>query len=97
MLDHYVMFKLKPECQDDLPEVVRQLEGLRASVPAIRFAEVVVDQLHGPNSFDVLFHIRLDDARAFREDYMPHPNHVPVQHYIEARVRGIADIDVETP
>jgi len=95
MLDHYVMFKLKPECRDDLDEVMRQLDGLRAGVPAIRFAEVIVDQLRGPNSFDVLFHIRLDDRRAFTEDYMPHPNHVPVQRYIEARVCGIADIDVE--
>ncbi len=96
MLDHYVMFKLKPECTGDLPEIVRQLEGLPAAVPAIRFAEVLVDELHGPHAFDLLFHIRLDDARAFREDYMPHPNHVPVQRYIEARVCGIADIDVVT-
>ena len=93
MFDHYVMFKLKPECTGDLAEVVRRLEGLRDAVPAIRFAEVIVDALHGPHSYDVLFHIRLDDERAFREDYMPHPNHVPVQRYIEARVCGIADID----
>ena len=32
--------------------------------------------------------------RAFREDYMPHPKHVPVQRYIEARVCGVADVDV---
>jgi len=96
MLDHYVMFKLKPECKGDLPEVVRRLEGLRADVPAIRFSEVLVDQLHGPNSFDVMYHMRVDDRRAFAEDYMPHPEHVPVQRYIEVRVCGISDIDVES-
>lgn len=95
MLDHYVMFKLKPECKGDLDEVVRQLQGLQADVPAIRFSEVLVDQLHGPNAFDLMYHMRVDDRRAFREDYMPHPKHVPVQRYIEARVCGIADIDVE--
>jgi len=94
MLDHYVSFKLKPECKGDLDEVVARLKGLQADVPAVRFSEVIVNQLQGPNSFDLLFHIRVDDERAFKEDYMLHPKHVPVQHYIEARVCGIADIDM---
>ncbi len=93
MHDHYVMFRLKPEFQKDLPEVVRQLRQLEHDVPAIKFAEVVADELHGGNSFDVLFHIRLESLEAFRRDYMLHPKHVPVQKYIEARVNGIADID----
>ena len=95
MLDHYVMFKLKPECRGDLDEMARQLRGLQADVPAIRFAEVLVDQGRGPHSYDIMFHIRVDDMRAFKEDYMLHPKHIPVQHYIEARVCGIADMDVE--
>lgn len=94
MLDHYVMFRLKPECKKDLDEVVRQLEGLQAGVPAIRSSEVILNRLRGPNSYDLMYHIRLDDERALREDYMPHPNHVPVQRYVEERVNGIADIDV---
>lgn len=96
MLDHYVMFKLKPECRGDLPEVVRRLRQLEREVPAIRFAEVLTDALHGAHSYDVLFHIRVDSAEAFRTDYMLHPCHVPVQKYIEARVCGIADIDVQS-
>ena len=95
MLDHYVMFKLKPEYKGDLDEVVRQLKGLQADVPAIHFSEVLVDSMHGPHSYDIMFHIRVDDVRAFKEDYMLHPKHVPVQHYIEARVCGIADLDVQ--
>jgi len=93
MHDHYVMFKLRPECRQDLPEVVRQLRQLETDVPAIRFAEVIVDELHGPHAFDVLFHIKLDSLEAFQKDYLLHPKHVPVQQYIEARVCGIADID----
>jgi hypothetical protein len=96
MLEHYVMFKLKPECKQDLPEVVRQLKQLEKDVPAIKFAEVIVDTLRGPHSYDVLFHIRLADRRAFKEDYMLHLKHVPVQKYIEARVCGIADVDMES-
>lgn len=94
MLDHYVMFKVKPEYKRDLPEIVRQLRQLEQDVPAIQSAEVLVDGLHGPHSFDILFHIRVADERAFREDYMLHPKHIPVQKYIEARVCGIADVDV---
>jgi hypothetical protein len=93
MHDHYVMFKLKPECRQDLPEVVRQLKQLEQDLPAIRFAEVIVDELHGPHSFDLLFHIRVDSLEAFRTEYMRHPKHLPVQKYIEARVCGIADLD----
>ncbi|MEK7751389.1 MAG: Dabb family protein [Acidobacteriota bacterium] len=93
MLDHYVMFKLKPECRQDLPEVVRRLRQLEKDVPAIRFAEVIVDDGRGIHSYDVLFHIRVDSLEAFRQDYMLHPKHVPVQNYIEARVCGIADVD----
>lgn len=95
MHDHYVMFKLKPECRADLPEVVRRLRQLEKDVPAIRFAEVVVDSLRGTHAYDVLFHIRLDSLEAFRKDYMLHPKHVPVQQYIEARVCAIADVDAE--
>jgi hypothetical protein len=94
MLDHYVMFRLKPECRGDLPEVVRQLKQLQHDVPAIRFSEVMTDHLHGQHSYDVMFHIRVDGMDAFRKDYMLHPKHVPVQKYIEARVCAIADIDV---
>ena len=96
MLDHYVMFRLKPECKKDLPEVVRQLQQLQNDVPAIRFSEVMVDQLHGQHSYDVMFHIRVDSVDAFKKDYMLHPKHIPVQKYIEARVCAIADMDAVT-
>ena len=93
MLNHYVMFRLKPECRHELPEVVKRLKALQSQVPAIRSSEVVVNDIAAPNSYDVLFHIRVDDEKAFKKDYMLHPAHVPAQKYIEARVCGIADID----
>ena len=96
MLDHYVMFKLKPECRKDLKQVVARLKGLQRDVPAIQFSEVMVDGMRGPHSYDVMFHIRVASKRAFKQDYMLHPKHVPVQRYIEARVCGIADLDVLT-
>lgn len=96
MLDHYVMFKLKAEYKKDLGEIVKQLKQLQKDVPAIKYSEVLVDQLHGPNSFDVMFHIRVANKETFKKDYMLHPKHIPVQKYIEARVCGIADIDVES-
>ena len=93
MLNHFVMFKLKPECRDQLDEVVSQLESLEGKVPAIRSSRVYRNDLTGPNSYDVMFHIVVDDENAFRNDYMLHPDHVPVQRFIEERVGGIADID----
>ena len=93
MLNHFVMFKLKAECRDDLDEVVSKLESLQDKVPAIRSSRVYRNDLQGPNSFDVMYHIVLDDERAFREDYMLHPEHVPVQRFIEERVCGIGDLD----
>lgn len=96
MLDHYVMFRLKPVYKSELSEVVKRLKSLEARVPAIRFSDVMTDCVHGPHSYDVMFHIRVDSIEAFRTDYMLHPEHVPVQHYIEARVEAIADMDVES-
>ena len=93
MLDHYVMFRLKPNRRGELPEVVRRLEQLRHDVPTIRFSEVLPNGPRGPNSYDVLYHIRFDDDAGFRA-YMTHPKHVPVQKYVESLVDGIADIDV---
>ena len=94
MLDHYVMFRLKPEYKDDLPEVVRQLKQLEQDVPAIQSSEVLTDSLHGQHSYDVMFHIVVADMETFQKDYMLHPMHVPVQKYIEERVEAIADMDV---
>ena len=76
-----------------MPEIVRQLKELKENVPAIRFSEVFLDTAHGQHSYDIMFHVRVDDAHAFKNDYMLHPKHVPVQKFIEARVCGIADVD----
>jgi hypothetical protein len=97
MHEHYVMFKLKDECRKDLDEVVKRLKGLQGSVPLVRKAEVFMNQLPGPHSYDVMFHAVFDDTAGFKA-YMVHPDHVPVQHYIEARVviDMIADLDFLT-
>ena len=94
MHDHFVMFRFKPEFKKDLPEVVRQLKGLEKKVPAIRKLQVCVNNVWGPHSYDLMFYIQVDSEKAFKQDYMLHPDHVPVQKYIEARVAAIADMDV---
>jgi hypothetical protein len=94
MHNHFVMFRLKPEFKKDLPEVVARLKGLEKKVPAIRKLRVYVNNVWGPHSYDLMFYIQVDNEKAFKEDYMLHPEHVPVQKYIEARVAAIADTDV---
>ena len=97
MHQHYVMFKLKDEYKNDLNLVAEKLRGLKDSVPLIRKSEVFVNQIPGPHSYDVLFHAVFDDTEAFKA-YMKHPNHIPVQRFIEARVivDMIADLDFIT-
>jgi len=94
MHQHYVMFKLKDEYKKDLPEVVKKLKRLQDEIPLIKMSEVFVNEIHGPHSYDVMFHAVFDDTESFKA-YMKHPAHIPVQKYIEERVfiDKIADID----
>ncbi len=92
MHHHYVMFKLKNECRDDLKEIVRQLKSLQDSIPLIRSSQVFINQVCGPHSYDIMFHAVFDDTESFHS-YMKHPLHIPVQRYIEERVEKIADMD----
>lgn len=88
------MFKVKDEYKNDLPEIVKQLKSLQDSISLIRKSEVFVNQIQGPHSYDIMFHAVFDDTESFNS-YMMHPEHIPVQKYIEQRViiEKIADID----
>ncbi|MCM8815478.1 MAG: Dabb family protein [Candidatus Omnitrophica bacterium] len=94
MHQHYVMFKLKDKYKKDLPEIVEKLKSLQDRIPLIRMSEVFVNRIDGPRSYDILFHAVFDSTETFNQ-YMKHPEHVPVQKYIEERVfvDRIADID----
>ncbi|MCX7705008.1 MAG: Dabb family protein [bacterium] len=92
MHQHYVMFKLKSEYRKDLPKVVEKLKSLQDKIPLIKMSEVFINQIEGPHSYDVMFHAVFDSTDSFR-NYMIHPDHVPVQKYIEERVDKIADLD----
>jgi len=88
------MFRIKDNYKKDLPEIVKQLKSLQDKIQLIRMSEVFVNQIQGPHSYDVMFHAVFDDTESFKR-YMEHPEHIPVQRYIEERVYpdGIADLD----
>ncbi len=94
MHQHYVMFKLKDQYKKDLPRIVEKLKSLQDKIPLIRMSEVFVNHIQGPHSYDVMFHAVFDNTEIFRQ-YMNHPEHIPVQKYIEERVTvdKIADLD----
>ena len=94
MHEHYVMFKLKEEYKKDLDQVVAMLRKLPKEVPLIRKSQVFLNDYKGPHSYDVMLYASFDSTDAFKA-YMVHPNHIPVQKFIEQRVilDLIADLD----
>jgi len=93
MFDHYVMFKLKADKKGELDRFVAKLKQLEHDVPVIRCSEVLLNGIDGSKSYDLMFHVRLDDEAAYRA-YMSHPKHLPAMKYVDEICEGIADIDV---
>ena len=92
MFEHYVMFRLKPGKKGELQTFVKKLMQLEKDVPVIRFSEVLLNGIKAPHSFDLMFHVRLDDEAAYRA-YMAHPKHLPAMKYVAEICDGIADVD----
>ncbi len=93
MLDHYIMFRLRPEKKGELEAFVGRLKQLEQDVPEVRFAEVLLNSVQARKSYDVMYHCRFDDESAYRA-YISHPKHVPVVQYVDEICEAVASVDV---
>lgn len=93
MFNHIIFLKMKN--LDDIPRVREALLSLQDKIPQLKYAEVGVDVLRSPRSFDMSFISRFD-SRADFEIYSRHPVHNPVADFIHSVIADAAAVDYES-
>ena len=90
MIRHIVMFKIKDEFKDEIPQLVRNFYGMKGKIEGMVNLEAGADFLHSERSFDLALITEFDSREAF-DAYQNHPVHLPVKKRMgEVRVSSVA-------
>ena len=90
MLRHVVLFKMKPENRNCIPELISELKALKGPVEGLLEMEAGVDIVGSSRSYDFALIATFPD-RAALDAYQVHPLHVAVAQRIgEVRESVIA-------
>lgn len=95
MVEHIVLFKMKPEnTPEQNDELIRRLRGLAGKIEGIvslSAGESFTDRHQG---YTVGLVVRFTDKEAL-ERYGPHPEHVPVKEYVAEVCADVIAVDYE--
>ena len=106
MIRHIVMFKIKDEFKDEIPQLVKNFYGMKGKIEGMvsleKFygmkgkiegmvnLEAGADFLHSERSYDVALVTEFESREAF-EAYQTHPVHMPVKKRMhEVRSASVA-------
>ena len=90
MIRHIVMFKIKDEFRDEIPQLVKNFYGMKGRIEGMVNLEAGADFLHSERSFDLALITEFDSREAF-DAYQNHPVHLPVKKRMgEVRVSSVA-------
>lgn len=78
MLRHIVLFKIKDEYKQDIPELVKGFYGMVGKVEGLVELEAGADILGSERSYDLALVTGFVDRAAF-DAYQTHPAHLPVK------------------
>ena len=78
MIRHIVMFKIKDEFKDEIPQLVENFYGMKGKREGLLDLEAGQDVLHSGRSYDLAL-ITVFDSMASFEAYQTHPVHMPVR------------------
>lgn len=78
MIRHIVLFKIKDEYKDEIPQLVKNFYGMKGKVEGMLSLESGQDVLHSGRSYDLAL-ITVFDTMASFEKYQTHPAHLPVK------------------
>ena len=95
MIRHIVMFKIKDEYKDEIPQLVKNFYGMKGKIEGMVSLEAGADFLHSERSYDVALITEFVSREAL-EAYQMHPAHLPVKKRMgEVRVSSVAcDYDI---
>ena len=96
MIRHIVVFKIKDEYKDEIPQLVKNFYGMKGKIEGMVSLEAGADFLHSERSYDVALITEFVSREAL-EAYQTHPVHLPVKKRMgEVRVSSVA-CDYEIP
>ena len=78
MIRHIVLFQIKPEFRNELPQLVANVQAMKGRIPGLLDLEAGVDVLHSDRSYDLALICTFQDRAAF-DAYQTHPVHMPVR------------------
>ena len=90
MIRHIVMFKIKDEFKDEIPQLVKNFQGMKGRIEGMIDLEAGADILHSERSYDLALITVFQDRAAF-DAYQTHPVHLPVKKRMhEVRSASVA-------
>ncbi len=90
MIRHIVMFKIKDEYREEIPQLVKNFYGMKGKIEGMVNLEAGADFLHSDRSYDVALITEFDSREAF-DAYQNHPVHLPVKKRMgEVRISSVA-------
>ena len=89
MIRHIVLFKIKEEYRDEIPQLVANFYGMKGRIEGMLDLEAGRDVLHSERSYDLALVTTFEDMDAFRA-YQTHPVHMPVR----ARMHEVRETSV---
>ncbi len=95
MIRHIVLFKIKDEYKEEIPQLVRNFYGMKGKIEGMLDLEAGQDVLHSERAYDLALITVFDSMSSF-EAYQTHPVHLPVKARMhEVRSASVAcDYDI---
>ena len=78
MIRHIVLFKIKDEFKDEIPQLVENIYGMKGRIEVMLDLEAGEDVLHSDRSYDLGLVTVFDSMESFQA-YQTHPVHMPVR------------------
>ena len=95
MIRHIVLFKIKEEYKDEIPQLVQNFYGMKGRIEGMMDLEAGQDILHSDRSYDLAL-VTLFENRAAFDAYQTHPVHQPVRKRMHEVREGSVACDYET-
>ena len=78
MIRHIVLFKIKDEYKDEIPQLVKNFYGMKGRIEGMVDLEAGADFLNSDRSYDIAL-TTVFDSRESLDAYQTHPVHLPVK------------------
>ena len=94
MYKHIVLFKIKDEYKNEIPELVKAFYGMEGRIEGMTSLFSASDFLHSGRSYDLALITDFDSKEAF-DAYPTHPVHLPVKQHMHEVAESSVSCDME--